>query len=124
VGGDFTITHGVGVISGVILHEAGGRWTQVSSPPTGYLSQVTVDASGQGWAVGGDFTITHGVDVTSGVILHEAGGQWMQVSSPSTGLLSGVAVDASGQAWAVGQDLDDGGALLLYSPVDWLAVHT
>ncbi len=90
----------------------GGRWNIMPSPNIGksdnWLSGVTVDLSGNAWAVGEYFNPAQGNFQT--LIEHWDGRNWYVIPSLNVGIgdnqLNDVTVDFSGNAWAVGDYTD------------------
>jgi hypothetical protein len=90
----------------------GGRWNIMPSPNIGksdnWLGGVTVDLSGNAWAVGEYFNPAQGNFQT--LIEHWDGRNWYVIPSLNVGIgdnqLNDVTVDFSGNAWAVGDYTD------------------
>jgi hypothetical protein len=90
----------------------GSRWSMIPSPNIGIsdnqLTAVTVDFSGNAWAVGEYFNRILGSFQT--LIEHWDGSSWQLVPSLNVGSgdnrLNDVTVDFSGNAWAVGNYTD------------------
>lgn len=97
-----------GVVSTLIEHWDGSKWTAVPSPSPGAsyssLLDVAAPSASLAWAVGSQATQT-GVFKT--LIEQWDGGQWRTVRSPNVGTqgnaLSGLSADSTSDAWAVGE---------------------
>lgn len=63
--------------SAVLVHYTGGRWTLSGDPYEGVeLTDISMDAHNDGWAVGGN------ADQVTGVVLHYSDGRWDSVPTP------------------------------------------
>jgi hypothetical protein len=63
--------------SAVLVHYTGGRWTLSGDTYTGiYLTDISMDAHDDGWAVGAH------ADQVTGVVLHYSSGRWDPVQTP------------------------------------------
>lgn len=61
----------------LLLHYASGRWTPSGGSYAGvYLTDISMDAPDDGWAVGFES------NQVTGVVLHYSGGHWSQVQTP------------------------------------------
>jgi hypothetical protein len=64
--------------SAMLVHYTGGRWMLLGDSFAGaYLTDLSMDAHDDGWAVGG-----HTDQVSGGVVLHYSGGRWDPVLTP------------------------------------------
>ncbi|HEY7417961.1 MAG TPA: hypothetical protein VH593_22455 [Ktedonobacteraceae bacterium] len=125
--------------AGMLVHERGGNWTQISSGTTDPLNAVAMRSSTDGWAVGGfnHTPIASGPGVSEATvfrsltlpgststsftgcsIVHDVTGVWSPVPCPGINILRSVSVLADGSAWAVG----DNGTILHEIAGNWASV--
>ncbi len=98
---------------GIIWHDSGGTWAQVSSPTGTTLDSVAMDSPQHGWAVGGGLI----GDSIQPVLLEYTGGQWVDRTAAlpaGAPALAAVAVANGGAiGWAVGNSNGSGPVLQL-----------
>lgn len=95
----------------LIVHWNGRRWSKVTAPSKGQLSElgaVAATSAANAWAVG-DYCVTiskcSNFDRLRTLILHWNGRKWSQVRSPNPGpasSLGGLAMVSPADAWATG----------------------
>ncbi len=113
-----------GQFSGLLLHDTGNTWRQVTFPFMDTFIALAMVSTGEGWLVG---TQTTSSAPYAPIFAHEHAGAWTAVKTPVTAnpnaTITSLALTSASEGWAVGTLQADGASAGSNSSTLYLHLH-